>query len=137
MLKFLEKVFGSKREKDVESLLPIVDEINEIYSGLASLTDDELKGKTAEFRGRIHAATDEITGEIGELRERLKEDVPHEERVEISERLGVLGKELDEVTKQVLDELLPEAFAVVKETCRRLVGQTFTVAGQQLKWDMI
>jgi preprotein translocase subunit SecA len=137
MLKFFEKVFGSKREKDVESLLPIVDEINEIYNGLSSLSEEELRGKTAEFRGRIHAATDEITGEIAELRERLKEDVPHEERVEINERLDVLGKELDEVTKQVLNELLPEAFAVVKETCRRLVGQTFTVAGQQLKWDMI
>src|SRR5437879_3427141 len=132
MLKFLESLFGSKRTKDVELLVPVVDEINGIYETLSTLTDDELRGKTAEFRARIHEATHEITEESAELHERLKEDVPHNERVDISERLGILETELNQVTKQMLDELLPEAFAVVKETCRRLVGQTFTVAGQQL-----
>ncbi len=137
MLKFIEKIFGSKREKDVELLVPLVDEINAHYDALASLSDDELRAKTEEFRARIHEATHEITDEAHELRERLKEDVPHEERMQIIERVGVLDKELDEVTKVALDELLPEAFAVVKDACRRLVGTTFTVAGQEMKWDMI
>ena len=48
MLKYLEKIFGSKKVKDIEDLLPIVDQINEIYEGLSSLTDEELRGKTAE-----------------------------------------------------------------------------------------
>src|SRR5438067_598198 len=112
MLKFLEQVFGSKKEKDVEGLLPVVDQINEIYEGLASLSDDELRGKTQEFRDRLKAVTGEIDDEIAELRERLKEDVPHEERVQILERLDVLGPERDEATKAFLDEILPEAFAV-------------------------
>ncbi len=137
MLKYLEKIFGSKKEKDVEQLLPIVDEINEIYETLHDLSDDELRAKTTEFRARIHEVTGALLEEESELRERLKEDVPHEEREQILDRLPELRKELDEVTKTVLDELLPEAFAVVKDACRRLVGQTFTVAGQQIKWDMI
>jgi preprotein translocase subunit SecA len=137
MLKFLEKVFGSKKEKDIEGLLPIVDEINAIYETLHDLTDEELRGKTTEFRARIHEAIGEIESESLELRERLKEDVPHAERVGILERLSELDTERDEVTKQMLDELLPEAYAVVKEGCRRLVGTTWTIVGQQLKWDMI
>ncbi len=137
MLEFFEKLFGSKRTKDVEALLPMVDEINGIYETLHDLSEEELRGKTAEFRARIKEVTGEIEDEAAELRERLKEDVPHEEREQIIDRLGEIGKELDEVTKQVLDELLPEAFAVVKEACRRLVGKTFTLAGQQVKWDMV
>ncbi len=137
MLKYLEKIFGSKKEKDVELLAPLVDEINEIYETLASLSDDELRAKTAEFRARIHAETGALEDEEKELQERLKEDVPHDEREQILDRLPELRKEIDEITKTVLDELLPEAFAVVKDACRRLVGQTFTVAGQQIKWDMI
>ncbi len=137
MLKYLEKIFGSKKEKDVELLLPMVDEINEIYETLASLTDDELRAKTAEFRAHIHEVTGALEEEDNELRERLKEDVPHIEREQILDRLPELRKELYELTKSTLDELLPEAFAVVKDACRRLVGQTFTVAGQQIKWDMI
>ncbi len=137
MLEFFEKVFGSKKSKDVERLAPMVDEINAIYESLHDLTDDELRGKTAEFRGRIKEVTGEIEDEAKELRERLKEDVPHEEREQIIERLGDISKELDELTKEVLDEIMPEAFAVVKDACRRLVGQTFTVAGQEIKWDMI
>jgi len=137
MLEFIEKLFGSKRDKDVERLLPMVDEINAIYETLHDLPEEELRGKTAEFRAHIKSVTGEIEDEAAELRERLKEDVPHEEREQIIDRLGDIAKELDELTKQVLDELLPEAFAVVKEACRRLVGQTFTVAGQQIKWDMV
>ncbi|HEX5316497.1 MAG TPA: DEAD/DEAH box helicase, partial [Candidatus Kapabacteria bacterium] len=137
MLEFIEKLFGSKRDKDVERLSPMVDEINAIYETLHDIPEEELRGKTAEFRARIKEVTGEIEDEAAELRERLKEDVPHDEREQIIDRLGDITKELDELTKEVLDELLPEAFAVVKEACRRLVGQTFTVAGAQLKWDMI
>ncbi len=137
MLKYLEKIFGSKREKDVELLLPLVDEINEIYETLAELSDDELRAKTVEFRAHIHEVTGALEDEERELRERLKEDVPHDEREQILDRLPELRTEIDELTKATLDELLPEAFAVVKDACRRLVGQTFTVAGQQIKWDMI
>ncbi|HEY3874919.1 MAG TPA: preprotein translocase subunit SecA, partial [Candidatus Kapabacteria bacterium] len=137
MLEFLEKIFSPKKDKDVESLWPVVDEINGVYEGLAALSDDELRAKTDEFRGRLHDVIGELEEESKELKERLKEDVPHEEREQIIDRLGDITKELEEQTKVVLDELLPEAIAVVKDASRRLVGQTFTVAGQETKWDMV
>lgn len=137
MLKFLQKVFGSKNQKDVELLLPLVDQINEEFAKLSSLTDDELRGKTIEFKARIAAAIGEIEAEITELRGKLKEDLPHEERHDTLTRIAELEKERDAETRVVLDEILPEAYAVVKETCKRLVGQTWLAAGQPVKWEMV
>lgn len=137
MLKFLQKVFGSKNQKDVELLLPLVDQINEEFAKLSSLSDDELRGKTIEFKARIAEAIGEIEAEITELRGKLKEDLPHEERHDTLTRVAELEKERDAETRVVLDELLPEAFAVVKETCKRLVGQTWLAAGQPVKWEMV
>lgn len=137
MLKFLQKVFGSKNQKDVELLLPLVDQINEEFAKLSSLSDDELRGKTLEFKARIAEAIGEIEAEITELRTKLKEDLPHEERHDTLTRIAELEKERDAETRVVLDEILPEAFAVVKETCKRLVGQTWLAAGQPVKWEIV
>src|SRR6187431_795184 len=109
MLKFLQKVFGSKNQKDVELLLPLVDQINEEFAKLSSLSDDELRGKTLEFKARIAEAIGEIEAEITELRTKLKEDLPHEERHDTLTRVAELEKERDGETRVVLDEILPEA----------------------------
>ncbi len=137
MLKFLQKILGSKTDKDVKELLPIVDQINEEYAKLASLSDEELQAKTLEFRARIKEATGAIEDEMTQLREDLKQDIPHDERIKIFDRLDDLQKELLEETKLTLDDLLPEAFAVVKDACRRHVGKEWLAAGQKVKWDMI
>ncbi len=137
MLKLLQKVFGSKTEKDVKALLPIVDEINEEFAKLQSLSDDELRGKTAEFRARIHESIGPMEEELVSLNEELKQDIPHEERTSILDRIGELEKEIDTVTANILDELLPEAFAVVKEACRRHVGKSWLAAGQEVNWEMV
>ncbi|MBS1903283.1 MAG: preprotein translocase subunit SecA [Bacteroidetes bacterium] len=137
MLKLLQKVFGSKNEKDVKSLLPIVDQINEEYAKLSSLSDSELQAKTTEFRARIQEATGAIERELTELREQLKLDLPHEERLSVMERIDALEKDLDAEIAAMLDDLLPEAFAVVKDACRRHVGKSWTAAGQNVTWDMI
>ncbi len=137
MMNFIEKIFGTKRDKDVQELLPVVDEINAEWEKLASLTDDELRGKTAEFRQRINDAIGDIVQEREELSNLLKEDIEHQERMNAMDRIIELDKERDELTKDLLDELLPEAFAVVKEGCKRLVGTTWNIAGQEVKWDMV
>jgi preprotein translocase subunit SecA len=86
MLKFVQKLFGSKNEKDVKDLLPIVDQINEEYEKLASLSDEELQAKTGEFRARIKEAIGAIEDEMTQLREELKQDLPHEERMTILDK---------------------------------------------------
>src|SRR5258708_11971188 len=106
MLKFVEKLFGSKHDKDVKELLPIVDQINEEYAKLASLSDEELQAKTGEFRARIKEATGEIEDEMVQLREDLKQDLPHEDRIKIFDRLDELQKELEEEIKLILDDIL-------------------------------
>jgi preprotein translocase subunit SecA len=137
MLKLLQKVFGSKNEKDVRDLLPLVDDINAEFAKLGSLSDDELKNKTVLFRARISEAIGEIQQELSELHEKLKEDLAHADREDAMIRIADLEKERDQVTREVLDEILPEAFAVVKEACRRHVGQSWTAAGQPVRWDMV
>jgi preprotein translocase subunit SecA len=137
MLKILTKLFPTKHAKDVKAVQPIVESINSYYEEYNSLTDDELRAKTLELKGRIKTETEEIENKINELREKLKEDLEHKARIEIYDELDVLDKEYYETLSAVLDDILPEAFAVVKDTCRRLVGKEWEAAGMKIKWNMI
>lgn len=138
----LSKIFGDKHKKDIKRLLPIVAEINRHFEQLQSLTDEQLRAKTEEFRARIREATAEIEKEIEELKSKLKgatdgEELTLEEREDLYLQIEALEKQLDEKIKITLDLLLPEAYAVVKETCRRLVGQSWEVTGHKIVWDMV
>ncbi len=137
MLDVLRKIFGSKHEKDVQQLLPIVEEINRHFESYKSLSDDELRAKTGEFKKRIVDETTEINAHLEELHERLKTEIPFEEREKVYDEIDDGEKELHETIKEILDEILPEAFAVVKDTCRRLVGEVWDVAGNKVSWDMV
>ncbi|MBI5214331.1 MAG: preprotein translocase subunit SecA [Ignavibacteriae bacterium] len=139
MFKFLSKLFPSKSDKDVQRLDPFIDVINEQFVKLNSLSDDELRGKTAEFRQRIKDATKEFEDEIAQLHEQLKSntELTFTEREEVFDQIAELKKSIDTATKEALDELLPEAFAVVKDTCRRLCGKTFDLLGHKIVWDMV
>ncbi len=137
MFKILKKIFPSKHEKDVKELRPIVDEINEFYKEYNSLTDDELRAKTAEFKELIRNNTQEFEDKIIELRSKLTNDITHDERKEIYDELEKTEKELDETIEDTLNEILPQAFAVVKDTCRRLCGTEWLAAGQRVQWEMI
>jgi preprotein translocase subunit SecA len=126
MLGFFKKLFGgSKHERDVVSLWPIVAEINTHSEKLKDLSDDQLREKTTEFRKYIDESTQEIKTEISRLQASLKEDIAFSEREKVYAELDDLNKQLDKTIQDTLTELLPEAFAVVKETCKRLVGQTW------------
>jgi preprotein translocase subunit SecA len=133
----LKKVLGSQHEREVKKLGPMVDEINQVYEGLSSLSEEELKGKTEEFRERIRSRTRELEEKIEELREekRHSEDASHREA--LTQRIASMEEELLEAVEEVLDEILPEAYAVVKETCRRNLGREIVVTGQKMTWDMV
>jgi preprotein translocase subunit SecA len=137
MLNFFKKLFGSKSDKDINEILPVVDEINEIYENLQSLSDEELKNKTVEFKNKIKEQTTNIENELDELNARLKLDIEPEERIEINDKITALKKDEKEIIEDVLSEILSEAFAVVKETCRRHLGKTWETAGTKITWDMV
>jgi preprotein translocase subunit SecA len=121
MLKFLSKLFGSKSERDIKSIQPIVEKIKGEYSKLTNLSHDELRAKTIEFKSRIQEYLKEIDTEIAELKTKADDTaVDISEKTEVYEKIDKLNKDRDKKLEEVLADILPEAFAVVKETARRL-----------------
>ena len=138
MLKTALKTFvGSRHKREAKKLQPLVDEINSFYGGLSALSDEELKSKTVEFRGYIAERTAQLKAEISERREEKRDSEDPSERERLSLQIGGLEQNLHDELEECLEDLLPEAFAVVKDACRRLVGTEVKVTGQMLKWDMI
>lgn len=120
-MSFLKKLFGTHSEREAKKFLPIVGEINRIFSKLSTKTDEELVQRTAEMKQSVISAI------------AAAEQNTQGMNLSTEERKKILFKtEQDE-----LDEILPEAFAMVKETCRRLCGQSWRVVGQETAWDMI
>jgi preprotein translocase subunit SecA len=117
--KSLQKVFGTKYDKDVKQYEPYIDEINQLYESYQSLSNDELRNKTLEFRKRIKEYLSEIDQQLNDLTEEAitSEDIHRKE--DIFKEIDILRKQRDEELEVVLKEILPESFAVVKETARR------------------
>jgi preprotein translocase subunit SecA len=139
----LSGVFGTRHERERKRIQPIVDEINEHYARLQTISDDELRGQTERFRARIREVTGDIDTRIAELKEKKRVTADPAARDELDNELsGVDGRggaeaELRIATRDVLDELLPEAFATVREASRRLLGTTVMVTGQEMEWNMV
>ena len=133
----IKKVIGSQHEREVRRLQPLVDEINEFAEELSSLSDDELRAKTDEFRQYISERVGSTEEEIRDLRAEKARSTSIVEREALSVKVQELDGRLVDELEEALDELLPEAYGVVKETCRRLVGTQVVVSGQTLTWDMV
>ncbi|NCI47221.1 preprotein translocase subunit SecA [Sediminibacterium soli] len=131
MLKFISKLFGgSKSEKDVQKILPVVEKTNQFFAQYQQLTNDQLRGKTAEFRERIKAHLAGIDAEI-DSRKQAAEALPETDihgRDAVYQEVDGLKKDRDKQIEEILAEIQPEAFAVVKETARRFSTQTEIVA---------
>ncbi|PST84732.1 preprotein translocase subunit SecA [Pedobacter yulinensis] len=120
MLEFLTKIFGSKSERDIKGIQPLVVKTNEEYAKLGSISNDELRHKTIEFKQRIAEFLTEIDQQISALRtEAENEALDLQQKTSIYDQIDSLGKDRDKELEKVLLEILPEAFAVVKETARR------------------
>ncbi|MBN2017772.1 MAG: preprotein translocase subunit SecA [Candidatus Cloacimonetes bacterium] len=135
--KVLTKVFGTQFEREVKKIQPVVDEINRIFPELSSLSEDELKHKTVEFKEKIQdriAAKQQLLEELERSYDETSDD---NEKDKIGFQIDDAQKDLDNETAKVLDEILPEAYAVIKETCRRLGGTSWSVRGRETKWNMI
>jgi len=120
MFGFLKKILGSKSDKDLKGLHPLVDKINSEFDLLCSLSDDELRGKTELFKEQIKNNLKDTDSEVQDLRIKYKEP-----KISLSEKENLLN-EIDNVEESqnkiienTLSEILPQAFAVIKETARR------------------
>ena len=121
MLNFLNKLFGTKSDRDIKQIMPIVSIINQEYALLQSLTNDELRQKTIEFKERINTYLEDIDIELQNIQAKIGSNVEAdvEAKVQWYEAIDKLNKERDAALEEILNQLLPEAFAVVKETARR------------------
>ncbi|MEO5590477.1 MAG: preprotein translocase subunit SecA, partial [Gemmatimonadaceae bacterium] len=144
MLKgMLKGILGTRHDRERKRVQPIVDSINEEYARLQSVSDEELRGQTERFRERIREATGELEARVAELKEQKKTTANAAEREEIdlevggADGRGGVEAELREATAEVLDEILPEAFATVREAARRLVGTNAPVTGHDQPWNMV
>ncbi len=137
--KLITKVFGSKSEKDIKSIQPIVDKIKAYGPEMEKLSDQELKERTEGFRKKIQDATADVRAQIEETKKQLdniEESNPTENR-RLAELLDELEQQELDIIEDVLNDILPEAYAVLKDTCRRFVGKTWKVAGDEITWNMI
>ena len=153
MLNFIQRIFGDSTERSLKKLWPVVEQIKEREAAVRALSDDQLSGKTAEFKDTIAESVREIEEEQAEIRQRLglhvavevggdgqsvdSPDLSIEERHDLYDQLDDLEQEWLDTVEETLNEILPEAFAVVKETCRRMVGRKWVAGGQEIEWDMI
>ncbi len=116
----LKKIFGDKANKEQKEYQPIIDKANEFFTQFSSLTDNELRGKTAGFQKLIQESTKDLEDQIEELR--VKANAPEtsvDDKEPMFEKMDALSKEVNQKIEEVLLEILSEAFAVVKETSKR------------------
>jgi len=119
MFKAIKKLFGTKYDRDVAEYTPIVDQINNEFELLQDLSHDELRNKTHDFRNRIAEYLSNIDQQIEEARQEATDEEDIYQKEQLFGEIDELIKERDKHLEEVLKEILPEAFAVVKETARR------------------
>jgi preprotein translocase subunit SecA len=129
MANFLSKLFGTKSDRDLKEVKPYLDATLKIYPEIQKLSNDQLRAKTIEFKERIRKEVESEENELATLRQRIEEeyDMPINEKEEIYKRIDKLEKDSYDKTQKVLNDILPEAFSVVKETARRFAENSEVV----------
>jgi preprotein translocase subunit SecA len=131
------KVFGTRFHRELKRIQPIIDDIKRHEARLAQVPESELRGQTEKLRGLLRQRLGALENELTQRKAEKHACADPVER----DRLDAEIQRLDERWKQdlaeVLDELLPEAFATIREACRRLQGTKVVVTGHELEWDMV
>ncbi len=135
--KLFKKVFGDRQTREQKKYAPIVEEINSIYKTLSDKTDDEIRARIQEIKTEIQSKFVEKERELEELKEKYQIEIDDKEKDALSNRIDKLAKELKRERQNTLDEYLPEVYAIVKDTCRRLLGHKYTVRGNETEWNMV
>ncbi|MCD4747196.1 MAG: preprotein translocase subunit SecA, partial [Bacteroidales bacterium] len=121
MIKILNKFFTKKSDKDVKEITPVLNNIKEAYEIITNLSNDEIRAKTNEFKERIVSYISDDEKQIKELKDRINNepDLEVEEKEKLWATIDKLVKQSYDKTQDILNEILPEAFAVIKETAKR------------------
>ena len=117
---FLSKIFGTKSDREIKKLSPIINQINQFYESLSSKTDEELVEKTKELKIFVIKSREDAENSVS-----VNMDKTERNKKILKAEQGALGL------------IMVEAFAMVKETCRRMCGSSWKVSGQEILWEMI
>ena len=125
LLNSVLKVFvGDKTKKDLAKILPIVEQINTHYKSFKDLSNDELRKKTLSFKNKLQSDLKQVNDQIQQIESGIKNIEDIDQKENLYQQIDDLTTESEKIITQSLEELLPEAFAVVKETARRFVENT-------------
>lgn len=124
--RIISKLFGNKAQRDSREIAPYVKKIQAIYPEIEQLSNDELRARTKDVEKRIHDYVSEEKGKIDKLKEGI-EEIDLEEREVIWEEIDKIENEISDKFEVILEELMPEAFAIMKDTARRFTQNEETV----------
>ena len=135
-LEIITKLFGNKQEKDIRAIQPIVDQVKAAYATIDALSNDELRARSWALMDKLQAAVADKKARIAELKASI-EETPIEKREKIYNEVDKLEKEIKDKYEEVLKEILPEAFAIVKSAARRFAeNETVEVTATQMDKDL-
>lgn len=125
LLNSILKIFvGNKAKKDLSKIYPIVNQINSFYKSYNSMSNDNLRDKTNEFKERIINQTNDLKQEIKNIQIEIQKTDDLNQKESLYQKIDEIENTLQEKTSNTLDKILPEAFALVKETCRRFLNNS-------------
>ena len=131
------RIFGTRFNRELKRIQPIVDAIHEHEVRLKDLSDTELQAQTAKFRETIAQRTGALHAEVERLKQAKHDNPNPDERANLGDQLRKAEQEFVAELQRTLDDLLPEVFATVREASRRLLGSEVVVTGHAMKWDMV
>lgn len=133
----LKKLFGSKADRDMKQLKPILDQILAAYGPIDKLSNDELRAKTNELRAKLRECEAPFEKRIAEIKQKLDEDIPVNEKEALATESDKIVKDEDDAIEKTLNEILPEAFAIMKSTARRFAqNETVEVTATDFDKDL-
>ena len=123
---FLRSLFGDKSSRDMKLIQPLVDKVKAVYPEIQALSNDDLRAKTKEIQKYVQESASEKIAKIAELKATI-EDTPLDEREAIFNQIDKLDKEALDIYEEALNEVMPVAFSIVKETARRFAENEETI----------
>ena len=114
-----KKIFGTKADRDMKQLRPMLDKVLVAYAAVDKLSDDELREKCQSLKDLIQSRIAEDEARIASIREELEKEIPLAQKEALATESDKLVKKVDEKIEEVLDQILPDAFAIMESTARR------------------
>ena len=138
VIDIIKKLFGTKSERDMKVLRPILEKVLKAYEDIDKLSNDELRALSESLKARIREVEKPFEDRLSEIKEEMQqEDIPVDRKVALSEESDKLVKDEDNAIEDILNEILPEAFAIMKSTARRLAqNETVVVTASQFDRDL-